>query len=170
MVQNRDGPIITQEDMSWFWSQYISGSDRFAEVFLRNDHTSQEMKETLYSNELVHTSVGQEFLYYPYSGPRSGGVDEIAWKTLKDKLLNPYLSPLVAKDLHGLPDAYIFTCQYDVLRDDGIMYAKRLRNFEVKVVHSNLKCGFHGILNLLGVIPEANIVYNEILDYIKSRL
>ena len=170
MVQNRNGPIITQAHMGWFWSQYICGSDRLSEVFVRNGHTSREVKETLYKNELDHGSIAREFLYKPYNGPKTGDVDEAVWNELKHKLLNPYLSPLVASDLRGLPDAYVFTCQYDVLRDDGIMYAKRLRDSQVKVVHSNMKCGFHALLLFIGMVPEAKLLYDEITDYLKTKL
>jgi acetyl esterase/lipase len=34
----------------------------------------------------------------------------------------------MATDLTNLPSAYVVTCQYDVLRDDGILYARRLQD------------------------------------------
>lgn len=39
----------------------------------------------------------------------------------------PYVSPLLADDLSGLPPATILTCEFDPLRDDGENYARRLR-------------------------------------------
>jgi acetyl esterase/lipase len=40
----------------------------------------------------------------------------------------PYASPAMAKDLSGLPPAYIAICELDVLRDEAVEYATRLCN------------------------------------------
>ncbi|GAA1711769.1 alpha/beta hydrolase [Fodinicola feengrottensis] len=47
---------------------------------------------------------------------------------------NPYVSPLLATDLAGLPPAVIVTGRHDFLRDDGRRYAERLSEAGVPVV------------------------------------
>jgi acetyl esterase len=46
---------------------------------------------------------------------------------------NPEVSPILTQDLKGLPPAVIINAEFDPLRDDGILYAGKLRKAGVKV-------------------------------------
>merc|ERR1739838_1209811 len=63
-------------------------------------------------------------------------------------IADPRASPLLVPGdtLRSLPKAYVLTCEYDVLRDDGIMYVTRLRAAGVEVTHEHYDAGFHGAL------------------------
>jgi len=50
-----------------------------------------------------------------------------------EQVLDPYVSPLLAEDLSGLPPAVIVTGEYDFIRDDGRRYAVRLAEAGVEV-------------------------------------
>jgi acetyl esterase/lipase len=71
-----------------------------------------------------------------YEKPSVDTGNETIWNEMKDKLLNPYFSPIVAKSLENLPPAYVFTAEHDPLRDEGILYARRLEESGVKVTHT----------------------------------
>jgi len=65
---------------------------------------------------------------------------------------NPEVSPVLTQDLSGLPPAVIINAEFDPLRDDGILYAAKLRNAGVKVWD---KCFAGQIHMLLGLPPGA---------------
>ena len=58
---------------------------------------------------------------------------------------NPdYISPVEAESLEGLPEAYVETAEFDALHDDGIAYAKRLKEAGCRVVLNETKGTVHG--------------------------
>ena len=65
---------------------------------------------------------------------------------------NPEVSPILTKDLKGLPPAVIINAEFDPLRDDGILYAAKLRSAGVKVWD---KCFAGEIHCLIGLPPNA---------------
>ncbi|WP_082161713.1 alpha/beta hydrolase [Rufibacter radiotolerans] len=65
---------------------------------------------------------------------------------------NPEVSPILTKDLTGLPSAVIINAEFDPLREDGILYAAQLRKAGVKVWD---KCFAGQIHCLIGLPPGA---------------
>ena len=57
---------------------------------------------------------------------------------------NVYASPIEAESLEGLPAAYVETAEFDCLRDGGILYAERLRQFGVSAELYNTEGTMHG--------------------------
>ncbi len=60
-------------------------------------------------------------------------------------------SPLLAKDLSGLPPAYIITGGYDPLRDEGKAYADKLAAHGVPVVYREYSDQPHGFFSLTAI-------------------
>lgn len=73
------------------------------------------------------------FSWTSYLGTEPGGDD-----------VSPYAAPARATDLAGLPPAFVTTCQYDPLRDEGIEYARRLAHAGVPVELRHYPATFHG--------------------------
>ena len=74
---------------------------------------------------------------------------------------NPYMAPLRAQDLHGLPPALVITAEYDPLRDEGELYAARLREAGVSVTATRYNGMIHGFFNLGGIMEQGNVAITE---------
>jgi acetyl esterase len=70
--------------------------------------------------------------------------------------LRPDASPLRARDLSGLPPAYLVTAEHDPLRDEGFAYADRLRAARVPVEHRHFGSEIGGFFPLVNVLADAD--------------
>ena len=64
------------------------------------------------------------------------------------------LSPLLAKDLKGLPPAFVLTAGYDPLRDEGRAYADRLIDAGIKTTYANYPGTIHGFFSLTRFLSQ----------------
>jgi acetyl esterase len=65
-------------------------------------------------------------------------------------------SPLAAGDLAGAPPAYVGVAAHDVLRDDGLAYARALRDAGVEAETEVFAGMVHGFLRFGGVVDAAH--------------
>jgi acetyl esterase len=78
----------------------------------------------------------------------------------KDRL-DPLVSPLLENDLHGVAPALVVTAEFDVLRDEGEAYARRLEEAGVPVKLMRCNGMIHGFLSLAGLIQRATSYFDQ---------
>ena len=79
-----------------------------------------------------------------------------------------YASPLLAEDIHGLPQAFIMTAEYDPLRDEGRLYADKLAAAGVPVQYKVYKGMIHGFVSMAAMIDQGKEAVRHIGAAIKG--
>lgn len=81
---------------------------------------------------------------------------------------HPHAAPLHARDLSGLPQAYISTAEYDPLRDEAEAYAARLREAGVPVMLTRFAGMNHGFLFWVGIVDRAGAAMDEACAWLRD--
>ncbi len=74
---------------------------------------------------------------------------------------NPYLFPLKAKDFTNLPPAFVMTANFDPLRDEGELYAKKLHDAGVEVTLKRYEDQMHGFIMQRPNIDRAVEIFED---------
>lgn len=96
-------------------------------------------------DDRLETPSMREFVDTPmWSRPKA----EYSWKYYlsgaPETLGLQYAAPSRAEDLPGLPPAFVSVCEFDPLRDEGIIYAQRLLEAGVSTELHHYRGTFHG--------------------------
>ncbi|ELK13614.1 Arylacetamide deacetylase-like 1 [Pteropus alecto] len=146
--QNVNIPILPRHTMVKYWVEYFKASYDFVQAMVVNNHTSLDEEEAtalrahLNWTSLLPASITKNYKPVVQTTGDARILQEIP------QLLDARSAPLIADQevLKHLPKTYILTCEHDVLRDDGIMYAKRLESADVEVTLDYFEDGFHGCM------------------------
>lgn len=144
---------INHRNSIFFVLNYLNVHPKYAKDFLANNHTSKLFKTSKYADQ-IDQNVWMPKRYIRDSNlkenleQRTDIGNEELYSQIKSKLTDPMVAPLMADDdmLEGLPYTYIMTCGYDIIRDDGIMFAERLRQIGQKVSLTHYYEGYHNAL------------------------
>ena len=80
------------------------------------------------------------------------------------------VSPLRAESLAGLPPAYVLTCGYDPLCDEGEAYARRLVEAGVRVTSRRFPGQIHGFLTMGRLIKASAEALDEAGSVLRASL
>ncbi|KAG7231311.1 hypothetical protein INR49_012151 [Caranx melampygus] len=147
--QNQAVPILYRPIMARFWLQYLGASSSLEPLLLANNHSSLDQpaisantRSRLDWTSLLPGERKKHFRPVLKETGSPGVVGEVP------ALVDVRAAPLLAEQgvLSRTPKAYVMTCEFDVLRDDGLMYAKRLQDAGVMVTSDHYEDGFHGCM------------------------
>ncbi|XP_016390724.1 neutral cholesterol ester hydrolase 1-like, partial [Sinocyclocheilus rhinocerous] len=143
-------PILYRSFVARFWLEYLNGEQKLVPALLANNHTALDQGQEIAAakaktdwTKLLPVAFQKSYKpMFPLQG------DSKLLEKLPG-LLDVRAVPLLAdmKVLKAVPPAYIMTCEHDVLRDDGLMYATRLEEAGVDVTVDHYEDGFHGCLS-----------------------
>jgi arylacetamide deacetylase-like 3/4 len=139
-----------------------------------NGHTSSEQKEEY--SKFVNT----DYLPYHLKKHSLNKITQLNSTIRKGSeltkiLLNKEVSPLLVDDdylfNHTPINTFLLTTEMDILRDDGFIYADRLRRIGKNIEHKHYENLFHGIISLIHGPLEfkyAQKLVKDISDHINS--
>jgi acetyl esterase len=109
------------------------------------DLTGESMREQLTTPELAPVAHQRHEFEAPLLRYLRDPADALA----------PMASPVLAGDLSGLPPAHVMTAEYDPLRAEGELYARRLAQAGVPATVARQAGAIHGAAYLTGVWEPA---------------
>ncbi|EAW78791.1 arylacetamide deacetylase isoform X2 [Homo sapiens] len=166
--ENSNFLFLSKSLMVRFWSEYFTTDRSLEKAMLSRQHVPVESSH-LFKFINWSSLLPERFIKgHVYNNPNYGS-SELAKKY--PGFLDVRAAPLLADDnkLRGLPLTYVITCQYDLLRDDGLMYVTRLRNTGVQVTHNHVEDGFHGAFSFLGLKISHRLI-NQYIEWLKENL
>uniref|UniRef100_UPI0037E934B9 neutral cholesterol ester hydrolase 1-like n=1 Tax=Semicossyphus pulcher TaxID=241346 RepID=UPI0037E934B9 len=175
-LENAYVPILFRTFMIRLWLQYLSADLSLLPQFLTNNHSSlqhsnitPELRARIDWTVLLHPKYKKNYTRVIVDNKPQGPVKELPG------LLDVRASPLLVgpEVLAKTPRAYVLTCQFDVLRDDGLMYARRLQDAGVTVATEHLEDGFHGCFSFLTWPLDFDVgkrAVRSYIDWLKNNL
>lgn len=82
---------------------------------------------------------------------------------------NPYIAPLLTKDLTNQPKTLIITAEFDPLRDEGEMYGIALREAGNDVVIQRIGGAVHGFITYPKFATPVTAAYQAINDFLNEH-
>nr|XP_019960611.1 PREDICTED: neutral cholesterol ester hydrolase 1-like [Paralichthys olivaceus] len=168
-VQNQDIPVLYRPLMVHFWLRYLGADLSLQPQLLVNNHSSS--RHSAVSPEVRARSDWTVLLPLKYKrSHRPLVVSKGSPGLLKEVpgLLDVRASPLLAgpEVLAKCPRTYILTCEHDVLRDDGLMYTRRLQDAGVTVTNDHYEDGFHGCFSFIVWPVEFDVGRRAVKGYL----
>lgn len=100
-------------------------------------------------------------------------LDSMKWfweNYLGDQSATELAAPSKAASLSGLPPAFVLTAEYDVLRDEGEAFAKRLEQSGVPTTLRRYDGNLHGFIHFAGAFDDGLKATEDVAAFLRSNL
>ncbi|CAF0829649.1 unnamed protein product [Adineta steineri] len=157
--------VINEQNFLEVMSELTQSKIKVTRDVLFNNHTSAKDKKRLrpYVDAQKYLPIS-----LPFDSDEEG--DENLIQNLSF-LISPKMSPLLVSDeeLSKLPPIILFTTEYDILRDEGFIFAERLKSLNKTLYHHHFPTTFHGAHLLIHGPISFNIAY-EMIEHIARKI
>jgi acetyl esterase len=180
--------IAAKEALHWIYS-HPSELNADGRIAIAGENAGGNLAAVLTQEvrEQIHPKISFQVLVYPqtdftfsslshqeYSTGYLLEKDSIEWykKQYVPKNhdpMDPRISPLFAHDFSSLPPALIITAEYDPMRDEGEIYAQKLKSAGVPTTLKRYKGMVHGFFQMGGLLDEARLAINEVGETLKTH-
>lgn len=171
--QNHQCPFLWRKLVPFFCCCFFNKPTSFVDGILKNSHVP-EATRLKYQKWVSADHIPEQFKARGYTppDPSSSHFNPQLHEEMK-VLLTESCSPLLAEDavISKLPQTFLLTCEFDVLRDDGLLYVRRLKDNRVPVTWSHVEKGMHGIILFYGYrilsFSLTNRIVHDLADFIQ---
>ncbi|XP_034717439.1 neutral cholesterol ester hydrolase 1-like [Etheostoma cragini] len=168
--QNQAVPILYRPVMARFWLEYLGADTSLETLLLANNHSSLDQPAISGSTRSKLDWTGllpakRRKHYRPVV--KETGSPGVMGKV--PQLMDVRAAPLLADQevLGRTPKAYVMTCEFDVLRDDGLMYVRRLQSAGVAVTNDHYEDGFHACMVFAYLPVMSSVGQRSMNNYIR---
>ncbi|CAP34333.2 Protein CBG16012 [Caenorhabditis briggsae] len=158
-----DGYALVDPESVAYYYMFYAGINMDEKAYLvpsvmSNGHVADHLKQEVDEIMSFEKTIEATRRYKNSSIPERWAVrpSHEAQQLMEPFLTNPDFSPMMRKDVSNLPPTMVVTCEFDVLRDEGLIYAHRLETAGVSTTTINYENGFHAMLNFHSELYEAS--------------
>nr|KAG5705915.1 hypothetical protein BaRGS_010805 [Batillaria attramentaria] len=121
--------VLSKDTIVALWMNYMGFPELAARLpdFAASNHTSPLLKKSTYASYVKHENLPKEVRSSSFQPVSNNVGNEAISRKIEVTLLDPYFAPLLAPDVSKMPPTYLIVAENDPLRDDGLLYAERLK-------------------------------------------
>ncbi|XP_032991738.1 arylacetamide deacetylase-like 4 [Lacerta agilis] len=151
--QNQSVPPLFRKRALELGLIHLTGKPINVDPLIKGAHVPPDSREK-YQKWISADNIPEEFKARGYVPKAPAPFSKELYEQVK-RAGETMFAPLLAEDdiIRQLPETFILTCEYDVLRDDGLLYKKRLEDNGVPVTHHHLPDACHATMSFFDLWP-----------------